>query len=98
MDYVTIAYAVIAALIYALVWYAKTWATTQPPEPFNAAKLIATLVVGGAVGVYFAITGTPLTGEGVEKQLILYGAVTALVETILKTLFAKLGVNYPGAT
>lgn len=96
MDYVVVLYAVIAAVVYALVWYAKTWATA--PEPFNYTKFIATLIVGAFVGLVASFAGNPITKEAIETQLLAYGAVTALVETILKTILSKLNIKYPGLT
>jgi Kef-type K+ transport system membrane component KefB len=97
MDYIVVLYAIIAALGYALVFYAKTWAQTQPPEAFNYTKFGATLILGCAVGVALAVTGNPITKEAIETQLLAYGAVTALVETILKTILSKLNLKYPGS-
>jgi len=98
MDIMVILYAVLAAIVYALVWYAKSWATTQPPEPFNSAKFLATLIVGAAVGVALAVTGNPITKESIETQLLAYIAVISLVETLLKMILAKLNIPYPGST
>ena len=96
MDVMVIIYAVIAAIIYSLIWYAKTWATTQPPEPFSYTKFAATLVVGAGVGVFFWLTNNPITIDTVSDQLFVYGAVVAVVETILKSILAKLNLKYPG--
>lgn len=90
-------FSIVGSFFYALIWYAKTWATTNPPEPFSYTKFAATLIVGGAIGVIFWLSGSPETQENFVDQIVAYGAVTAVVETILKAVLGKLGVKYPGS-
>jgi len=84
MDYLTIVYAVAAALAYSASFYLKNNQSTG--EPFDQAKFAATLIVGFIIGVVATLTGSPLTEQDVITQLIAYAGLVTFIETWLKTL------------
>lgn len=97
-ELITLVWAVLGAAVFALVFYAKTWATTNPPEPFNWPKFTATLIIGGVIGFVFWLSGFSVTQDEVIDQLTDYAAATAVVEAILKAVVARLGWTWPGNT
>ncbi|MDP2954428.1 MAG: hypothetical protein Q8O76_14085 [Chloroflexota bacterium] len=92
MEYFTILYAVFAALGYALLFYAKAY---QGGEQFSQTKFLATLLVGAGIGVLAVVTGSPITKEGAEAQLLTLASVIVLLDNILKLIWRKL---YPEPT
>jgi drug/metabolite transporter (DMT)-like permease len=97
-DLITLVWAVLGAAAFALVFFAKNWATTNPPEPFNWPKFISTLIIGAAIGFTFWLSGFSITQDGIIDQLTDYAAATAVIEAILKAVVAKLGWTWPGNT
>lgn len=87
----TIGYAVLAALIYSVVFFAKHHFKPGKPESFDPAKLGATLIVGAVIGVIFYAGGVPITAEAIEIQLGIYISIVALVENVLKIIVRVLG-------
>ena len=83
----TVAYAIVAALAYSLIFYVKKAVREKNPPEFDYTKLGATLVVGLVIGIVFYIGGVPIATEAVETQLIAYAGVVALVESILKLIY-----------
>ena len=84
MDYLTIVYAVAAAVAYSASFYLKNRQSTD--EPFDPAKFAATLIVGLIIGIVAMLTGSPLTEQDVITQLIAYAGLVTFIETWLKTL------------
>ena len=84
MNYLTLAYAVISAVVYAASFYIKNRQSTG--ESFDPAKFAATLIVGLIVGIVAMLTGSPLTEQDVITQLIAYAGLVTFIETWLKTL------------
>lgn len=92
----TIGYAILAAVIYSMIFYAKKHFKPDKPESFDMAKLGATVVIGAIIGIVFHVSGLALTGEAVEIQLGAYVSVVALTETILKTIYRVLRPRLEG--
>ena len=86
----TVVYAILASLVYSLIFYVKKAVRKKDPPEFDYAKLGATLVVGLVIGIVFYIGGVPIATEAVETQLIAYAGVVALVESILKLIYRGL--------
>lgn len=86
MEPAAILLAVVASLVYAVIFYAKNHFKPEQPESFDPFKFGAVIVVGVCVGIGFALSGLPITKESVWLQLGEYGSVVALVETILKII------------
>ena len=84
MDLPTVAYALIAAVVYAASFYLKNHVATS--ETFDLEKFAATLLVALIIGTVSALTGSPLTEEDVIMQLISYAGLVALIESWIKTL------------
>jgi len=84
---VTIGYAILAAAIYSVIFYAKHHFKPGEPESFNPAKLGATVIIGAIIGIVFYVGGLPPTAEAVEIQLGAYAGIVALTETILKLIY-----------
>jgi len=80
----TIMLAVLSAIVYAVVAYAKT-----QKEEFDALKFSATIIVGAIVGFAFAITDTPIAQASIETQLVAYVGVIVIVENVLKAVYRK---------
>lgn len=93
---ITLLWAVLAAVLYAVVFYAKAWATTNPPEKFVPEKFLATVIVGAFVGAVFWLGNLSITQDAVIDQLTDYAIATAVLESFLKMVFAKLGWTWPG--
>jgi len=84
MDYLTVVYAVAAAVTYSASFYIKNRQSTG--EPFDPPKFTATLIVGLIIGIVAMLTGSPLTEQDVITQLIAYAGLVTFIETWLKTL------------
>jgi hypothetical protein len=80
--------AVGSALAYSLVFYAKNRA--GDPEDFKPKKLLATLIVGLAVGIGYGLAGVEITQELIFAQLSMYAGTTALVESIIKAIYRQI--------
>jgi len=97
MDYLTLVYALIAAIVYAASFYIKNRQTSG--EPFDPAKFTATLIVGLIIGIVALLTGSTLTEMDMVTQLIAYAGLVTLIETWLKTLIRGAGwKEQPAAT
>ncbi|MBA7593136.1 hypothetical protein ES703_00053 [subsurface metagenome] len=83
-DVTTVVYAVLAALAYSLMFFAKHHFKPDKPESFDKAKLGATLIIGAIIGIVFCIGNVPITAEAIGTQLISYGFIIMFVETCLK--------------
>ena len=87
---ITVAYAILSALIYSVIFYGKHHFKPDKPETFDPVKLGATLVIGAIIGIVFYIGSVPITAEAVEIQLFAYAGIVALAETILKIVWRGL--------
>lgn len=86
----TIAYAVISALIYSIVFFAKKRLNKESPAEFDPTKLVSTLIVGVVIGIGFYLGNVDITALAIETQLLAYGMVIALVESGLKIVWRVL--------
>ena len=84
MDYLTVVYAMAAAVAYSASFYLKNRQSTD--EAFDPAKFAATLVVGLIIGIVAMLTGSPLTEQDMITQLVAYAGLVTFIETWLKTL------------
>ena len=83
--------ALFAGILYSIIWWtAKNVDPTKPSVSFDFVSMAATVLVGVGVGVGAIVTDLPITQAGFETQLAAYGAVTAVVEKVLKTLYRKI--------
>jgi len=86
MDFMVVAYAIIAAVVYAVFGYLKT----TPLEQFSGSKFGATLAIGAIVGFVLASMGVPVTEEAVIVQLAAFAGLTAVIENILKSIWRRI--------
>ena len=90
--------AIFAAVLYSLIWWAaKNADPTKPSPEFDWFSLGATVVIGAFVGAAAILSGSPLSQLGIETQLAASGAIIAVIEKILKTLYRWLSAKFPGA-
>jgi len=81
----TIMMAVMSAVVYAIIAYAKT-----QNENFDSLKFLSTIIIGVCVGIMFVMSNTPITQQTIEVQLVAYAGTTALVENVLKLIYRKI--------
>lgn len=87
--------AIFAAVLYSVIWWAsKNVDPTKPSESFDFMSLGATVLIGAFVGAYATLAGSPLTQMSIETQLAANGAVIAVIEKMLKTLYRWLEARY----
>ena len=87
--------AIFAAVLYSVIWWAsKHVDPTKPSESFDFISLGATVLIGAFVGAYATLAGSPLTQMSIETQLAANGAVIAVIQKILTTLYRWLEVRY----
>ena len=79
----TIFLALVAAMLYAGTQFIKK-VPTDKPEEFNWTKFLATVVLGGAIGVAAALKGVVPDQTSVELQLALFAGATAVIENGIK--------------
>lgn len=79
---------IIAAVIYALAAYFKN-SGGPDGQTFEKTKFIATLVVGGVIGVIMVASGLPVTEESVALQMATYGGLVMLTEYIIKGIYRR---------
>lgn len=86
----------LAGMLYGGLWYARAY--KKSGERFNPGKFVGTLLVSGAVGASFGLSGVEITQETIAAAVAANTAVIALLEPVLKSLFAEIGVfpNYTG--
>lgn len=91
--------AVFAAILYSLIWWAaKNIDPTKPSPSFDFYSLGATIVIGVFVGAYSSFAGSPLTQMGIETQLAANGAIIAVIEKVLKTVFRVVESRWPAVS
>lgn len=78
--------AVVAALVYSIVFYIKKRESAKP-EDFNRFKFISTLIVGVIIGLALWSSGVPLSQMTLAEELAAMTGTIALVESVLKTLY-----------
>jgi len=79
---------IIAAAMYAVVWWVlKNVDPTKPSPYFDWYKLGSTVIIGAGVGLFAALYDLPLTQIGVEGQLVALAGITAVVENVLRTVW-----------
>lgn len=87
--------AIFAAVLYSLIWWAaKNVDPTKPTPSFDYFSLGSTVLIGAFVGAYATLAGSPLTQMSIETQLAANGAVIAVIQKILTTLYRWLEVRY----
>ena len=86
--------AIFAGILYAVIWWgAKNLDPTKPSPSFKAKPLIATIIIGAAIGGAAVLYGAPLTQMGLETQLMASGAAIAMVEKVLSTIYNYLSTK-----
>jgi uncharacterized membrane protein len=86
--------AAFAGILYAAIWWAaKNVDPTKPSPTFDWGSLLATVAVGLAVGVTAVLTDAPITQMSVEAQIVSQGAIIAVIEKSLKTLYRYVTVK-----
>ena len=89
--------AIFAAVLYSVIWWAaKNSDPTQPSPSFDFLSLGATVIIGAFVGAYATLAGSPVSQMSIETQLAANGAVIAVIEKILKTMYRWLEHRYVG--
>jgi hypothetical protein len=83
MSYETILFAVVAAALYAGTAFMKQLPTDKP-EQFDRTKFLATIILGGLIGVVAALKGIVPDQTSVELQLALYAGTTVVIENGIK--------------
>lgn len=87
--------AIFAAVLYSLIWWAaKNVDPTKPSPAFDFFSLGATVLIGAFVGAFAIISGSPLSQMSIETQLAANGAVIAIIEKVLKTLYHWLEAKF----
>ena len=87
--------AIFAAVLYSLIWWAsKNIDPTKPSENFDFMSLGATVLIGAFVGTYATLTGSPVSQMSIETQLAANGAVIAVIQKVLTTLYRYLENTY----
>lgn len=81
--------AVASSIVYSLAFYIKK-RPKDVDEFFQPKKMIATLIVGVAVGVSLELSGAGLSEESLQTQLAAYAGTVALVESAIKTVYRQL--------
>lgn len=81
----TIGIAILTAVIYAVIGYAKS-----VNEDFSFSKFGATIVLGLIIGIIMYSSGIPITEANVAEQFVAYGGLLYVVENILKALYRRI--------
>jgi len=89
--------AIFAAVLYSIIWWsAKNIDPTKSSQGFDFLSLGATVIIGAFVGAYATLAGSPVSQMSIETQLAANGAVIAVIEKILKTMYRWLEHRYVG--
>lgn len=87
--------AIFAAVLYSVIWWAaKNVDPTKPSESFDFMSLGATVLIGAFVGAYATLAGSPISQMSIETQLAANGAVIAIIQKVLTTLYRYLENTY----
>ena len=87
--------AIFAAVLYSVIWWtSKHIDPTKPSENFDFMSLGATVLIGAFVGAYATLAGSPLTQMSIETQLAANGAVIAVIQKVLTTIYRYLENRY----
>ena len=84
----TVLYGVIAGGSYGLIFYAKK-ARRDSSTSFDIKKFAKALIIGGIVGGASAVTGTSLTEQSYQSQVLSYGFATVLADQLTKIVWKK---------
>jgi len=86
-----VAAAVVAALLYSLLWFSRQVVdpTVETPK-YDPWKLISTLVLGACIGLASAFSGIEVSQASVEVQLTSYGFLVAVIEQVGKAVYRYL--------
>lgn len=89
---------VFAGVLYSVLWWgAKNVDPTKPSPAFDWFSLVSTAIIGAGVGIAAALSGSPITQIGIETQIAALGAIIAIIEKVLKTLYRYLENRFVGA-
>ena len=83
----TIILAVLAAIMYAGTEFIKKYLDLEHPETFNYVKFLATIIIGGIIGVAAGYEGTIPTQLSITEQLALYAGSVVVLENVLKIIY-----------
>ena len=83
----TIILAVLAAIMYAGTEFIKKYLDSEHPETFNYIKFLATIIIGGIIGVAVGYEGTIPTQLSITEQLALYAGSVVVLENVLKIIY-----------
>ena len=83
----TIILAVLAAIMYAGTEFIKKYLDSEHPETFNYIKFLATIIIGGIIGVAAGYEGTIPTQLSITEQLALYAGSVVVLENVLKIIY-----------
>ena len=87
--------AIFAAVLYSVIWWtSKHIDPTKPSENFDFMSLGATVLIGAFVGAFAILTGSPVSQMSIETQLAANGAVIAVIQKVLTTLYRYLENTY----
>jgi len=75
--------AVLAAILYSLVFYAKKLGKGEKFDPYRFAS---TLIIGAVVGALMQAQGVPVEQMTFEQRLAMYAGAIALTESVLKAV------------
>ena len=84
-----ILFAALSGIAYSLYWYLNKVADPTDPtkvKDLDPYPIVATIIVGAAVGAYSVVSGGELTQVSIEIQLASYGALIAGIERAGKTV------------
>lgn len=95
MDWSVVIFTVFSAAVYGVIFFGKAWMTQDPKPPFDIYKFGATLVVAVIIGVITGLTGSPLTELDFLTQMAAYAGYVAIIETMLKAIFGRVGRAWP---
>ena len=80
--------ALIGSVGYSIVFYFKS--IQKRGQSFSIVKFTTTLIVGEIIALGSILTNSPLTQEQFETQILAYGFLTAVVESVLKGIVRRI--------
>jgi predicted cation transporter len=85
----TLAYAIIAAIVYSATFWIKKKASEEP-ESFSWSKFAVTIAFGVGIGLAMYASGQPITEVGIWDQIATYFALIVFIQTNLMTLYKQI--------
>ncbi len=82
-ELISLIYPIVAAVFVASYLFVSKQ-TGSSPESFDLVKFASTLIVGGGIAVLFYVTGSPISADAVEVQILAYSALVVIVEKGIK--------------